>query len=674
MGKYMDYSKKVNELTRKIYYSRLRMLTNHPFFGVLALDMKYSLDSKIESFTTDGTTITFNPNFLDRLGSEEEVDICILHSIMHTILKHPFKEKDYKNKRIYNLACDIVVNSNILYSADLIGKKELVVLGQILPHKVPNGKEGYEFTTKEVYEMLMSNVVEAPKHSDKPLISYRVDFDGTLYSRKEAFIEYQKDGNWQKLASLNDIYDQRSLQLTFDKIQKYNKISKVEYNNLSKQVYLPIPSYSNHLMDNETYPKIKNYNFCFKEMTRELLDDLRKISYSNISLKEFEKTYREYVRKNYLKVPLELQNYFDKISYINNFKKDDKDIIFKVANYIKSSAKYDFNFLACLKEKDFVITFMETKIGICRHFASAATMFYRSLGIPARYTLGYSSESNKNKVNYIYEKDLHAWVEVYVDEVGWIIIDPTAASMDGNLIDSNGDGDSNIMDSHNKWKEDSSSREREVNNKILEAKELAKSRNQGTMPSFVPVLIDKLTKPQIDWRIYLANFINEVVVDYSFCPPDKRFMDSDFLLPSFSEPDEEVKDILFMVDVSGSMSEKAIVQCFSEIQSAILQFNGKLQGYVGFFDTEVKQIVKFDGDTNIKDIKPYGRGGTNFIAVFDYIGSKMKDKLPSSIIILSDGYAAFPKESKSLGIPVLWVINNDSVTPPFGNVTRIIKE
>jgi hypothetical protein len=92
---------------------------------------------------------------------------------------------------------------------------------------------------------------------------------------------------------------------------------------------------------------------------------------------------------------------------------------------------------------------------------------------------------------------------------------------------------------------------------------------------------------------------------------------------------------------------------------------------LGFFDAEVHNVVKFDGETNVKDIKPVGRGGTNFEAVFKYIEMKMTDKLPSSIIILSDGDCEFPSQEASLGIPVLWVINNEKVNPPWGNITRI---
>ena len=45
--------------------------------------------------------------------------------------------------------------------------------------------------------------------------------------------------------------------------------------------------------------------------------------------------------------------------------------------------------------------------------------------------------------------------------------------------------------------------------------------------------------------------------------------------------------------------------------------------------------------------------------------------LPASIIILTDGYAPFPNEKAALGIPVLWVINNNQVTPPWGKIARI---
>ena len=70
-------------------------------------------------------------------------------------------------------------------------------------------------------------------------------------------------------------------------------------------------------------------------------------------------------------------------------------------------------------------------------------------------------------------------------------------------------------------------------------------------------------------------------------------------------------------------------------------------------------------------IKPAGGGGTDFQIIFEYVDQHMQENLPASIIILTDGYAPFPKETVSEGIPVLWLINNKDAEPPWGKVARI---
>lgn len=45
----------------------------------------------------------------------------------------------------------------------------------------------------------------------------------------------------------------------------------------------------------------------------------------------------------------------------------------------------------------------------------------------------------------------------------------------------------------------------------------------------------------------------------------------------------------------------------------------------------------------------------------------------SVIVIFTDGYGLFPEESDILDIPILWLIDNEDVIPPFGRVARIRK-
>lgn len=162
-------------------------------------------------------------------------------------------------------------------------------------------------------------------------------------------------------------------------------------------------------------------------------------------------------------------------------------------------------------------------------------------------------------------------------------------------------------------------------------------------------------------------------MDYSFSPPDRRFSDFDFFLPDFNERDFVTKEILFWADTSGSVNQDALEAVYAEIRGAIEQFNGKIKGKLGFFDTDVTPSISFGNINELEKIIPYGGGGTDFTVVFHYIKSNMKHDLPSVIIIFTDGYGLFPEEADILDIPVLWLIDNEDVNPPFGKVARLRK-
>lgn len=66
--------------------------------------------------------------------------------------------------------------------------------------------------------------------------------------------------------------------------------------------------------------------------------------------------------------------------------------------------------------------------GYCIHFAYAATYLYRSLGIPARVGVGYSVPSANRaggSALLIQAVHGHAWPEIYLQDLGWVIVDPT---------------------------------------------------------------------------------------------------------------------------------------------------------------------------------------------------------------------------------------------------------
>ena len=97
-----------------------------------------------------------------------------------------------------------------------------------------------------------------------------------------------------------------------------------------------------------------------------------------------------------------------------------------------------------------------------------------------------------------------------------------------------------------------------------------------------------------------------------------------------------------------------------------------MEGWLGFFDAAIIEPKRFTSLDEFKIIKPAGGGGTDFQIILEYVHKHMQDKLPTSIIILTDGYAPFPEEELAGGIPVLWLLNNKNVDPPWGKIARIV--
>ena len=238
--------------------------------------------------------------------------------------------------------------------------------------------------------------------------------------------------------------------------------------------------------------------------------------------------------------------------------------------------------------------------------------------------------------------------------------------------------ESNGFDDHSKWNKDVNEQdELEWQKIVLDTCQTLyirdPSNTRGTIPGFAQREFEELKQAKTDWRTLLNNFIQDEINDYSFTPPDKRYDESDFFLPDYNDTDEVVKGILFMVDTSGSMSDEQITQCYSEIKGAIDQFSGKLQGWLGFFDAAIIEPKEFTNEDELKIIRPYGGGGTDFDIIFNYANDHMEDKNISSIVVLTDGYAPWPNEDIT-SIPTIWLINNNESNPPWGVVARIIND
>ena len=146
----MSDNKIMQEFTKKLLYSRMRILNEFGFYGMLLMHMGFVLDSECKTIDTDGKKIYINPDYILNL-SAEKLDYMLMHVILHIVLQHLTRRKNF-DKDIFDTACDIVVNSNLLESYENSSKS--VPFADIY-HLCPDNSEGRKHTAEEVYGMLI---------------------------------------------------------------------------------------------------------------------------------------------------------------------------------------------------------------------------------------------------------------------------------------------------------------------------------------------------------------------------------------------------------------------------------------------------------------------------------------------------------------------------------------
>ena len=70
----------------------------------------------------------------------------------------------------------------------------------------------------------------------------------------------------------------------------------------------------------------------------------------------------------------------------------------------------------------------DTQAGFCTHYAGALVYMARAAGIPARMVGGYQGGEINPITGHlmVHQYDAHAWAEVWIADVGWTRVDPTA--------------------------------------------------------------------------------------------------------------------------------------------------------------------------------------------------------------------------------------------------------
>lgn len=218
-----------------------------------------------------------------------------------------------------------------------------------------------------------------------------------------------------------------------------------------------------------------------------------------------------------------------------------------------------------------------------------------------------------------------------------------------DLLDALGD-----EDMHPTWKEfdDMSEAEKrlmtaQAEYQIREAvEEVIKAR--GSIPGEISSIYQRIINPEppkFDWRKYIRNFIGnsyQVETRTSRKKLNKRF--PDFPAMKFKPK----KHILVAIDTSGSVSDTEVKEFLNEIYHL---HRAGTELTVAQCDTEIRDISKYNPR---KDIKIYGRGGTEFDPILEYYNKNAH--VYTSLVYLTDGEctASITPRGK-----MLWVISTN---------------
>lgn len=140
----------LKRIAKRLTNTRAQIVKELPFFGRLLLHLQFGF-ADCETAYTDQKRIVFDLEFADRL-SDDELKFIMLHELFHCVLNHCSRAKGKVNL-IYNIACDIVVNSILL---DMLDLDEIAIDGNKAMHLAPDDSEGKEHTADEIYQMLLN--------------------------------------------------------------------------------------------------------------------------------------------------------------------------------------------------------------------------------------------------------------------------------------------------------------------------------------------------------------------------------------------------------------------------------------------------------------------------------------------------------------------------------------
>jgi transglutaminase-like putative cysteine protease len=144
-------------------------------------------------------------------------------------------------------------------------------------------------------------------------------------------------------------------------------------------------------------------------------------------LREAGTDYPAWVTGKYLQLPENISSQIQELALEITAKSETPyDKAVAITNYLRENIEYAEAVPDPPRDRDpLEWVLFEYKQAYCVYYASSEILMLRSLGIPARMTVGFAQGERDGDTYIVRKLNAHAWPEVYFPGIGWVEFEPT---------------------------------------------------------------------------------------------------------------------------------------------------------------------------------------------------------------------------------------------------------
>ena len=437
-------------LINKLYWILLFLIS------ISLLRYKFKFKSLFVGFFAVGALyIQFN---LDQFVISDEFFLNCLAVLV--IIK--FSElKDKNNVLSFNLICMVIAIASLIKGQDILSTLTSItlIIAIVVNMYLIQQDEIADFKIKNLFKYLGFGLSIFPFIIIFYLIFPRAEFNFRVFdtptstlgipdtinlgsfsefsnSEEEVFIlinnNYNKDELYFRVKVFDYINNNKSWRASsssFLNSKFKNSIKIKDSKNLNESYQIILEPYKKKWI-----PSLKNSKLTsgYREITKDYYNDIfiknklvdRK---KQIEFQRYEMSYNlnNNLKNYYLAVPDNIsKKIINWVDENNNSNKE--DFLNKIYSKF-SDGSYYYNLTPQSSNNNYEEFFFNSKEGYCEYFASTFVLLSRLASIPSRIVSGYlGGDLNDIGDFYVFrQKDTHAWAEVWLEEEGWVRVDPT---------------------------------------------------------------------------------------------------------------------------------------------------------------------------------------------------------------------------------------------------------